>query len=217
MTHPWLSMLLIATTASAHAQSVSPPADSATTAAVDRIVARASADGLPADAVRAKAREGISRGVPGDRVVAVVSAYADALREARALLGDEPPIRQDLVATAGALTAGVSRPAATTLASAAHARPGARTVTVPFVVTGDLVARGVPPDSAAAAVRTALQHGASDAELWRLREAIAHDIADGAPPLEAAMLRTGSTPPASTHPQPHPTSPPVTGVPPTPP
>jgi hypothetical protein len=208
-----------AQTMRATAQAEAPHADSGNAgiaAAIDGIVARANADGLPGDAVRAKALEGMSRGIAGDRVVRVVAAYADSLRAARDLLvasGDRSPAAPELVAAAGALTAGVSRPAATRLAAAARARPVIQTLVVPFVVTGDLVARGVPADSAAAAVGVALHRGASDAELWRLREAIAHDIASGAPPLYAAMLRSGaatgkapsppaSRPPASTPPGP---------------
>ena len=163
------------------AQAPASRADSETMEAIERVVARANSDGLPGDAVRAKALEGLSRGVSGDTVVRVVVAFADALREARSVLGDKSPSREDLLATAGILTAGVSRAAAAGLAAAAHARPGAHTVTVAFVVTGDLVARGVPPDSAAVAVTAEIRRGASDAQLWRLREAIAQDIRTGRP------------------------------------
>jgi hypothetical protein len=199
--------------ARASSQSVGAGMDSATAAAIDRIVARVNAEGLPGEAVRAKALEGSSRGVPGDRVVRVVAAYADTLRVARDVLGASgaaTPGEQDLVAAAGVLSAGVSRAAATSLAVAARARTAQRAAIVPYVVTADLVARGVPPDSAAVAVGGAVRRGASDAKLWRLREAIAHDIADGAPPLEAAMLRTGTGPA-------RPPMPPASSMPPGPP
>jgi hypothetical protein len=195
-------------------QALASHADSETMEAIERVVARANSDGLPGDAVRAKGLEGLSRGVPGDTVVRVVVAFADALREARSVLGDKTPPREDLLATAGILTAGVSRAAAAGLAAAAHARPGAHGVTVAFVVIGDLVARGVPADSAAVAVTAEIQRGASDAQLWRLREAIAQDIANGAAPLDAAMLRAGVSPAsAGGHPPPRPVSPPVAGPP----
>jgi hypothetical protein len=200
------------------AQAQTTRADSTTMRAIDRIVARANSDGLPGDAVRAKALEGLSRGVPGDSIVRVVAAFADALRQALSLLGEVSPTRDDLLATAGVLTAGVSQAAATRLVAAAHARPGARSVTVPFVVAGDLVVRGVPPDSAAMIVTVAVRRGASDAQLWHLREVIAQDIANGAPPLEAAMLRAGVAP-GGPGPQtmPRPISPPVAAPPPGPP
>lgn len=193
----------------AGAQSVMSRMDSTTTVAVERIVARANAEGLPGDAIRAKALEGVSRGVSRDRMLRVVAAYADTLRVARDVLttnGMSSPANEDLVATADVLIAGVSRGAAGRLATAAYARAARQTVTVPFVVVADLVARGVPGDSAVVAVGAAVRRGASDAELWRLREAIVHDIADGASPLEAAMVRTGAGPPK-------PVSPPATSFP----
>jgi hypothetical protein len=172
-----------------------PRLDSATAAAIERIIARATADGLPGDVVRAKALEGVSRGVPGDRIVRIVTAYAETLRVSRQLLaaaGDRSPTSDDLVAAAHVVSGGVSHEAAGALAHAANDRNGTRVMIVPFVVTGDLVARGVPADSAAVAVTAALRRGASDAQLWRLREAIALDIAGGVSPLESAMLRSGA-------------------------
>ena len=177
-----------------------PRLDSATAAAIDRIAAQMNAEGLPGDVVRAKAFEGVSRGVPNDRIVRIVTGYAETLRVARGLLqaaGEPAPQTDDLVAAAHALSGGVSREATGALARAARGRNGTHVMTVPFVVTGDLVARGVPPDSAAVAVTAAIRRGASDADLWRLREAIALDIAGGASPLESAMLRSGA---GSAHP-----------------
>ncbi len=180
---------------------------------IDSLVAQANAEGLPGDVLRAKALEGASRGVSSERIAQVVVAYAGALRLARSILaesGETPALREELVAVAQALTAGVSRSAAGTLATAAHARTAAPPVTVPFVVTVDLVARGVPADSAAVGVQVAVRRGASDAELSRLREAIARDIGDGVPPLDAAMVRSGADPA-------RPARPPATSMPPVPP
>jgi hypothetical protein len=56
---------------------------------------------------------------------------------------------------------------------------------VPLAVLADLVASGVPPDSAAAAVLV-LAGSARDADLVEFRRAVERDIALGASPADAA-------------------------------
>jgi len=60
-------------------------------------------------------------------------------------------------------------------------RARSQTITVPLAVLADLVASGVPVDSAAAAV-LALASTTRDADLVEFRRAVERDIALGAPP-----------------------------------
>jgi hypothetical protein len=85
----------------------------------------------------------------------------------------------ELAAGAAALRAGASQ---TILAELRHARR--EPLTVPLAVLADLVASGVPVDSAAAAV-LGLAARARDADLVEFRRAVERDIALGAPPAAA--------------------------------
>jgi hypothetical protein len=58
-------------------------------------------------------------------------------------------------------------------------------------VLADLVASGVPPDSAAAVV-LALAPNARDVDLVEFRRAVERDIALGAPPAAAAAVRVNA-------------------------
>jgi hypothetical protein len=189
-----------------------PQLDSTTAAAIDRIVARTAAAGLPTDVLQAKALEGASRRAPPARIVHVVSAYADALAVGRDALGSGAD-DAELVAAAGTIVAGVSRDALATLAATARrTRPGVR-LTVPLVVAADLVARGVPPAAAADAVRALAAGHTDDSDFWRLREQIATDIDMGTPPLQAALLRTDAGVLAPPPPPPSAPAPPTPGAP----
>jgi hypothetical protein len=53
-----------------------------------------------------------------------------------------------------------------------------------------MVARGVPPATAAASVIAAARRGLGDADIDRLREHVARDIGAGVGPAEAARVRT---------------------------
>src|SRR5207245_1087389 len=89
----------------------------------------------------------------------------------------------ELTAGAAALRAGASQ---ATLAQLRHAR--GESLTVPLAVLADLVASGVPVDSAAAAV-LGLAARARDADLVEFRRAVERDIALGAPPAAAVTAR----------------------------
>ncbi|MGH7701440.1 MAG: hypothetical protein ACREMJ_13085, partial [Gemmatimonadales bacterium] len=64
-----------------------------------------------------------------------------------------------------------------------------RSLTVPLAVLADLVARGVPPDTAAVAVLA--MAGAADDALIEFRRSVEHDIALGIVPATAAAYRLG--------------------------
>ena len=166
---------------------LSAPARAAIHAAADSLVA----DGLPGDALIAKAAEGLLKGADEERIVLVVHHLAADLRAAAAALGsDASP--GELVAAAGALRAGASPEVVHQLRSAAG--PGTatrrRSLTVALVVVGDLVSRGAPPGIVAGSVTSLLARDASDEDLQALRVAIERDIDAGREPASAAVARS---------------------------
>jgi hypothetical protein len=179
-------------TARAHAQSVSRAADSTIAARFDRgtalvltrIVDSARAQGLPSHPLVTRALEGASRHIPDARIIAVVRAYAQALRNSRTALGTQAPT-DELVAGADVLLAGVTSKALTELRSTRETQP----LTVPLVVLADLVARGVPTTDAASAVITVARTNAPDAKFLELQRTVANDITSGASPAGALALR----------------------------
>jgi len=138
----------------------------------------ARAAGLPTEPLVQRALEGATKGAPGPLIVSAVQRLAADLGRAREALGPgtTPP---ELEAGAAALRAGAG-PAV--LAQLRRARR--QTIAVPLAVLTDLVAGGVPVDSAAAAV-LALAARARDADLVEFRRSVERDIALGAPPTAA--------------------------------
>jgi hypothetical protein len=153
--------------------------DSAARAPVGAILDSARTAGLPPEPLIQRALEGTTKGAPADRVVAAVRRLATDLGRARAALGlSADPL--ELEAGAAALRAGASPAVLAQLRRARH-----QPLMVPLAVLADLVASGVPPDSAAAAV-LALAGSARDADLVEFRRAVERDIALGASPAGAA-------------------------------
>jgi len=156
--------------------------DAGTRPLVAALVDSARTAGLPAEPLVQRALEGTIKGAPGDRIVAAVRRLAADLGRARDALGPaaSPP---ELEAGAAALRAGAS-PAV--LVQLRRSRP--QRLTVPLAVLTELVASGVPVDSAAAAV-LALAATSRDADLVEFRRAVERDIGLGAPPAAAASVR----------------------------
>jgi len=153
--------------------------DSAARAPVAALLDSARAAGLPAEPLIQRALEGSTKGAPADRVVAAVRRLATDLGRAREALGlATAPL--ELEAGAAALRAGASPAVLTQLRRARH-----QPLMVPLAVLADLVASGVPPDSAAAAVLV-LAGSVRDADLVEFRRAVERDIALGASPAGAA-------------------------------
>src|SRR5213076_2112227 len=142
------------------------------------VIDSARAAGLPTEPLVQRALEGATKGAPGTLIASAVQRLAADLGRARAVLGAgaTPP---ELEAGAAALRAGAG-PAV--LAQLRRSRR--QTITVPLAVLADLVASGVPVDSAAAAV-LALAASARDADLIDFRRAVERDIALGAAPTAA--------------------------------
>src|SRR5437899_5412403 len=169
-----LGATLIATAAAAQDQRLD-RLDPGTRPLVAGVLDSARAAGLPTEPPVQRALEGATKGAPGPLIVSAVQRLAADLGRAREALGPgtTPP---ELEAGAAALRAGAG-PAV--LAQLRRARR--QTIAVPLAVLTDLVAGGVPVDSAAAAV-LALAPRARDADLVEFRRAVERDIALGAPP-----------------------------------
>lgn len=142
-------------------------------------------DGLPVEKLVDRALEGASKRASGSAIVASVREVRLALGSARLALGvGATPV--EVETGANALEAGVAR---TVLAALRAARPSGP-LTVPLAVLTDLVAFGVPTDTAARTV-IALAH-AEDATLMDFQRDVARDIGVGALPAAAASLRFAS-------------------------
>ena len=62
-------------------------------------------------------------------------------------------------------------------------------ISVPLAVFADLVARGVPADTASNVILHLAEGGASDADYAGLERSVARDIGAGAPPGASAAIR----------------------------
>src|SRR5467141_2582311 len=150
--------------------------------AVAAVVDSARVARLPIEPIIQRALEGATKGAPGPRIVAAVRKLAVDLGTARAALGTSA-LEAELEAAVAALRAGA------TPEVIAHLRDVRRPpLTMALSVLADLVASGVPADSAAAAV-LALAPTARDADLVEFRRAVERDIALGAPPGAATSVR----------------------------
>src|SRR2546428_12207890 len=145
---------------------------------VAALVDSARAAALPVEPLVQRALEGATKRASGDLIVAAVRRLAVDLGHARDALGSTAS-PAELTAGAAALRAGAS-PTILTQLRQTRREP----LTMPLAVLADLVASGVPVDSAAAAV-LALAAQARDADLVEFRRAVERDIALGAPPAAA--------------------------------
>ncbi len=153
--------------------------DAAIRPAVAALVDSARTAILPTEPLVQRALEGATKRAAGDVIVAAVRRLAVDLGHARDALGSTASAAE-LGAGAAALRAGAS---ATILTELRQTRR--EPLTVPLAVLADLVASGVPVDSAAAAV-LALAPRARDADLVEFRRAVERNIALGAPPAAAS-------------------------------
>jgi hypothetical protein len=179
-----LACLFVAAIAGAQDARLRGALDSETLAKVNRFVDSARVESLPVDPLIGIALEGAQKHAAGARITKAVQDYLGALRAARAALGpDATPA--ELTSGAGALLSGVSSDFLRQLRAASPKR----SLTVPLVVLADLIARGVPKDTAARAIAAATRANARDDDYSALRRFIEQDIIAGASPGAAAMLR----------------------------
>lgn len=155
------------------------PVDAASS--IDDIATSVTATGLSADPIYDKALEGVAKGVPVERILPALEAYATRLLDAHALLG-HPPDLASVVAGADALARGVPAEAVRSVGRDAGDRGP-----LALVVLGDLAEAGVPADGALEAVRQALD--ASQA----------HDAVLHVPAAVRRLLREGHAPDRAVH------------------
>jgi hypothetical protein len=160
--------------------------DPETRSLVVTVVDSARAVGLPSEPLIQRALEGATKGAPGARIVAAVRRLATDLGTARTALGTRASA-PELEAGVAALRAGATPQLLTQLRDVR--RPP---LTMALSVLADLVASGVPADSASAVV-LALAPTARDADLVEFRRAVERDISLGAPPGGAAAVRALNT------------------------
>lgn len=160
--------------------------DPETRSLVVTVVDSARAVGLPSEPLIQRALEGATKGASGARIVAAVQRLATDLGTARTALGTRASA-PELEAGVAALRAGATPQVLTQLRDVR--RPP---LTMALSVLADLVASGVPADSASAVV-LALAPTARDADLVEFRRAVERDISLGAPPGGAAAVRALNT------------------------
>lgn len=175
--------------------------DPAIHAAITSILDSVQRLGLPVEPLVDRALEGASKQARGAVIVAAVRRLALDLGAARRALG-EGSTATELEAGASALRAGVDSSALSRLRKARPRNP----VTVPLAVLTDLVARGVPADSAARFVLAVAS--ASDEQYVTFQRNVERDIALGAPPIAAAAVRMSAPTSASDAAGPPPAAPP---------
>ena len=159
--------------------------DPETRGVVTAVIDSARQAGLPSEPLVQRALEGVTKGATGVRIVAAVRRLSADLGTARSALGSSTS-SPELEAGVAALRAGA------TPQLLAHLRDVRKPpLTMALSVLADLVASGVPPDSAVAAILV-LAPKARDADLVEFRRAVERDIALGAPPGAATSVRVNA-------------------------
>lgn len=185
-----IALIVAASARLAHAQDprLAGRLDAGTRAAVEAVADSVRALGVPTEPLISKALEGASKGAPGPRIVGAVRRLAGELASARSALGTASSTAE-LVAGAAALRAGAS---AAVLQRVRAVRPEG-SVAVHLAVLADLIADGVPSDTAATAVVALARTTLRDADLVAFRQSVDRDIALGAPAGAALTVRVNST------------------------
>jgi hypothetical protein len=151
--------------------------------AVENVLDSARREGLPLEPLVDRALEGAAKGADDARILAAVRRLAGDLAAAREAFG--PGVADaEIAAGAAALRVGARPEDLTRLRTL---RPGT-SVTIAAAVLTDLVALGVPPDTATAAVLS-LAARADDATYLAFRRNVERDVALGATPVAALTYR----------------------------
>ncbi|HEY2896842.1 MAG TPA: hypothetical protein VGJ12_06880 [Gemmatimonadaceae bacterium] len=166
--------------------------DARTRDAVVALIDSARAEGIPSEPLVQKALEGASKHADGPRILTAVRLLAGELGDARAALGPSST-DAEVIAGASALHAGIAPAALSRMrASRTHG-----SLTVALAVLSDLIARGVPGDTATTVISALTGAGAPDAELLRFQQGVERDIAQGATPAAALGVRAKSAFPSA--------------------
>jgi hypothetical protein len=162
---------------------------------VDLLLDSAKVLGLPAKCLRGRALEGVAKNVDSREIVKKVRQQFNALRDARAALGN---VTEDELCSAGVIIEAGLKP--DQLAPFKNP-PRGRSLLSAFMVLGDLVTRGVPRDEASSAIGKLWQGGAGDGDFMGLFKGVQSDILQGLSPGTALQIRMrempGRAPPTS--------------------
>lgn len=145
------------------------------------ITRRAEEGGVPAELLRRKVSEGVSKGVTGQRLERAIEEYARRLTEARRLAGRGAG-GDVLVAAAEAAERGVSSGRIRAFLSA---NPNPLRSVVGLRVLGELVEIGVPESEASRGVSAALDRGLRGERLLALSAAVRRRVGAGEDPVAA--------------------------------
>lgn len=152
-------------------------------AQIDAILSGARSRGLPVEPLVDRALEGAAKGAPPALIVRAVTRLRDELIVVGVAFG-EAASTAELTAGASALRAGATASSLERLRGLRTGRP----LTVAAAVMADLVAAGVPADTAVGAV-LALASDADDTDYLTFRRNVQRDIAQGASPSAALAVR----------------------------
>lgn len=147
--------------------------------------------GLPTQAMAVLALEGVAKGRSGEEVLAAVEVLAGDMSGARDALqaGSRAPGEGEVEAATAAMRMGVDGEAVSALA---QSQPSGRALTVPLLVIGGLVERGLPSDEALAAVQARLSANADDAALLGDFSSTAGDLGRGVAAGQAGAALAGA-------------------------
>lgn len=158
--------------------------DAGTRAAVMAAVDSARAKGLPTEPLIEKALEGAIKGAPGSRIGHAVRMLSMHLQTARWALGPEAT-EPELVAGAAVVRGGL---APSRLMEIRQVSKRER-LGVPLAVLSDLMARGVPVDTAAKVIEAMVAANASDDDFDHLARQVGQDLRLGAEGGSATWVR----------------------------
>jgi len=147
--------------------------------------------GIPAEAIAAKAAEGVLKGADDARILRAVRSLVADLGNARAVLpGANASV---LTAAASALHAGASARTLRELSDAAAVRPATPSrdadLALALISVADLAASGVSAERAGSAVAQLLRRGAPDSAIDAFRAGVARDVIEGRAPDQALSTR----------------------------
>lgn len=152
--------------------------------AVERIIARAAAKGLPVQPLISKAQEGVTKRASGSEIQKAVRSLAERLERARTLLAPSPSVAE-LESGADALKNGVPAP----MLRKIRAAWPTKSVALPLDVLTELVARGIDADQALEKLTTLMAQGATPAHIAGLGASVQSDVASGLAPDAALEVR----------------------------
>jgi len=160
--------------------------DLETRASVLAVVDSARLKGLPVEPLIEKALEGATKGASGPRIGQAVKMLSLHLQTARGALGPQAT-EPELVAGAAVVRGGL---APSRLAEIRQVSKRER-LSVPLAVLSDLMARGVPVDTAARVIEAMVASNASDDEFLHLGREVDQDVRSGAHAGTATWVRGG--------------------------